>query len=185
MNTASSSTRSSFAGWQPRNLYRRVNTSLNNPRLIGEASQSNRYRKIQWCMNLWRFLVTGEILVLILLDPDRVGSVPDAAMIFFLLLFYTIVYSYLSTRTRLAGMMRLHAADLIFCAALSYLGLRTGLGNNLVFYSFASLLSQPSTRLRDNLPGMAFLSLAYLGSEALRSYDASALRMSPFGKVGS
>ncbi|MCL4474045.1 MAG: ATP-binding protein [Actinobacteria bacterium] len=174
MNSASSPIRSSLAGWQPRSLFRRVNTSLNNPRLIGEASQSDRYRKIQWCMNLWRFLVTGEILVLILLDPDRSGSIPDAVLIFLLLLFYTIAYSYLSTRTHLAGMTGLHAADLIFCAALFYLGLRTGLGNNLVFYSFASLLSQPSTRLRDNLPGMAFLSLAYLGSEALRSYDASA-----------
>ncbi|MHB1391182.1 MAG: sensor histidine kinase [Thermoleophilia bacterium] len=150
--------------WRPAELLANLRAGLQNPHLIGRSSYQARYRKVQWCMNLWRFLVVGQILILILLSPQRVGSVSAAYFVFGLMLVYTVAYAWLSTHTRFGDSRLFHALDLLFCAALFFISWRTTLLFSIGFYTYASLMSRPVVLVRQQLPGMLLLSFSFLAS---------------------
>lgn len=147
-------------GVEPRSARKRV--------FLDEAGHQARLRQMVWIMSVPRVFVLAEILLLIYLSTDWIGSTSGAWLVLAAGLVYTLSYMYAALWTRAAGTKLLHALDIATGAGLLILAARTSaVLFSIAFYTSWISWGRMTWRFRDVFPATAILSVSYLIAERI------------------
>jgi signal transduction histidine kinase len=167
---------------RPHGLLERIRASINNPSLMGERGTEVRFARIQWCMILWRLLTLIQIPVLIAVSADRFVSTGYAAMFFSVALAYTLIYSWLVTRTGIAGNRYFRLTDLLIGAVMLLVAHEATLVYVMAFYTYACLVNRPILVMRETILAVCGMSLVFLTASEMtpNPFYSMSLRVSEF-----